>query len=135
MMLSKDQLTKAIKLYQELNGFTELKIHFMPTYKFEEATKEYDKSKKKRVPSWCDRVLLHLCDDDEAVVKQTRYESKEILWSDHMPVIANFSIKRNKTDEGFKDFKLKRREEVRAKKPIYDPNKGAIHEKIGYISI
>ena len=52
MMLSKDQLIKAIKLYEELKGFTELKIKFMPTYKFEEGTNEYDKSKKKRVPSW-----------------------------------------------------------------------------------
>lgn len=105
----------------------------MPTYKFEEGTNEYDKSKKKRVPSWWDRVLLHF-DNDDAIIKQTWYESKEILWSDHMPVIANFNIKRNKTED-LNNLKRKRRDDIKAKKPIYDPKNGAIHEKIGYLSV
>ena len=127
MMLSKDQLLKSIKNYEELKGFTEFNINFMPTYKFEEGKSTYDQGGKKRVPSYWDRILLHN-DDDETIIKQVRYESVEILWSDHMPVVGHFNIRKNKIENKDKEYPDKSSGLI-AKKPQYDPHDGAIQEK------
>ena len=65
LMIKKDEFIKSKDENEELRGFTELDIEFLPTYKFEEGKGTYVKGKKKRVPSWWDRILIHLEDDDK----------------------------------------------------------------------
>jgi hypothetical protein len=40
-----------------MGEFSEGKINFPPTYKFDKGTLIYDTSKKKRTPSWTDRII------------------------------------------------------------------------------
>lgn len=68
-------------------------ITFLPTYKFKPHTNEYDKSDKKRVPSYCDRVLWHEAHKKDFMKGKTReyikpicYEDKQTLYGDHKPV-------------------------------------------------
>ena len=56
-LLSKDQLTNNKNLGFIAQGFTEGKIQFAPTYKYERFSTEYSKSKKNRSPAWTDRIL------------------------------------------------------------------------------
>jgi len=43
-----------------LPEFFEERITFKPTYKFDDGCDNYDSSKKKRVPSWTDRIILRV---------------------------------------------------------------------------
>ena len=62
------------------NQFKEGEINFAPTYKFDKQSDEYDSGPKKRVPSWCDRILYASTDCE---VTQLTYESKYSQVSDH----------------------------------------------------
>jgi phosphatidylinositol-bisphosphatase len=42
---------------QCFRGFTEGKLTFAPTYKFDPFSDDYDTSEKMRIPAWTDRVL------------------------------------------------------------------------------
>jgi hypothetical protein len=69
-LLAKDQL-----LNSEFS-FTEGTINFLPTYKFDDNCDVYDTSKKRRVPSWTDRVLfLHtepqIATDSKSLIFET----------------------------------------------------------------
>ena len=56
-LLEKDQLYCAINKKEiDLDDFYEGKINFMPTYKFQDGTNEYDYTE--RVPGWTDRILF-----------------------------------------------------------------------------
>ena len=44
-------------LFQCFRGFTEGKLTFAPTYKFDPFSDDYDTSEKMRIPAWTDRVL------------------------------------------------------------------------------
>merc|ERR1719215_2138474 len=67
-LLKKDQLLPLLRGNHGQTGispsmfgfwpsFEEAEIKFRPTFKFDTHTDHYDTSKKKRVPSWTDRVL------------------------------------------------------------------------------
>ena len=74
-------------------NFQEKKIEFPPTFKFDPNTHRYDTSTKKRVPSWCDRILHKLDKKDEPfiVCEQLSYNHiPEFDQSDHKPVYALF---------------------------------------------
>jgi len=89
-LLSKDQLRNEMKMKKVCVGFTEPPITFPPTYKFEPGTSKYDTrpDKKKRIPSWCDRILYR-CDSADVVCDRYR-ACPSLLSSDHKPIAADF---------------------------------------------
>lgn len=42
-----------------LKNMKEGNLIFDPTYRYDVGTDDYDTSKKKRLPAWTDRILLH----------------------------------------------------------------------------
>jgi hypothetical protein len=54
-LLKSEQLTSILK---KSGRWREEKILFKPTYKFDQGSDIYDTSKKRRTPSWTDRILL-----------------------------------------------------------------------------
>ena len=73
--------------------FIEGEIKFRPTFKYDENSDRYDTGKKKRVPSWTDRVLYKKENCD--ILYYNRLES---MFSDHRPVLAIFEVKVKRTN-------------------------------------
>jgi len=68
------------------------KIRFAPTYKYEVGSYVFDQSKKKRAPSWTDRVL-YKCNKGEDTIVQISYDSNNLVTlSDHRPVFSQFLV-------------------------------------------
>ncbi|KAI9243935.1 Endonuclease/exonuclease/phosphatase [Sporodiniella umbellata] len=82
----------------KLLHFDEAPIHFDPTYKYDPGTDFYDRSEKKRIPAWCDRVLFKGRNVESLYYK--RYEAKA---SDHRPIAAGFSIQTKVSDPAKRD--------------------------------
>ncbi|KAK9762885.1 hypothetical protein K7432_010935 [Basidiobolus ranarum] len=100
-LLEKDQLDELIR-HDQLNAqkelglafseFEEGKLNFLPTYKYEIGSVILTPNEKKRVPSWCDRILW--CSNKKENVKQLFYQSQSsMVSSDHKPVSAFFDVK------------------------------------------
>jgi hypothetical protein len=91
-LLSHDQLLREVKHNRacRFRDFSEGPITFMPTYKFDPRTDEYDSSEKNRSPAWCDRVLWRT--RDPMRVQQLHYQRYEANVSDHRPISAAFTI-------------------------------------------
>ncbi|CAE8706480.1 unnamed protein product [Polarella glacialis] len=74
--------------------FEEAAITFPPTYKFDHHSDNYDSSKKKRVPSWTDRILWKRTGDD--CIRSLSYGSVQSCQvSDHKPIFAQFEVSVN----------------------------------------
>ena len=58
-------------------GFSEDKIKFPPTYKYDPGTNQFDTSSKKRVPSYTDRILYKHQSTTE--VKSLHYGNVHVL--------------------------------------------------------
>ncbi|GMG18324.1 unnamed protein product [[Candida] boidinii] len=87
-LLRYDQLSNELKRREELRGFKEMKINFIPTYKFDKGTSDYDSSEKQRIPSWTDRIIYK-----GKSIEQLAYNSiNEITFSDHKPIYGLFSV-------------------------------------------
>jgi hypothetical protein len=78
--------------------YSEARITFAPTYKFDLGTDRYDTSEKARIPAWCDRILRK---GDN--LRQINYESAPLKFSDHRPVYASFQCLISKIDEKKKE--------------------------------
>lgn len=66
--------------------FCEGAINFPPTYRYTPLTDEWDNSRKKRAPAWCDRILWK-----GSKVEQIEYKSvHEMRLSDHKPIYSVF---------------------------------------------
>ena len=73
-----------------LNKFKEGTINFLPTYKYDRGTHNYDTSRKQRVPAWTDRILFKSSSDK---IKLLEYNSVQgVTFTDHRPVNALFQI-------------------------------------------
>ena len=90
-LLERDQLLLSRKKNPDfrLRDFYEPQIEFLPTYKYDVGTDNYDSSDKRRAPAWCDRVL---CRGDKAI-QPLQYRRHEIRVSDHRPVSASFKVR------------------------------------------
>ena len=78
--------------------YSETTPTFMPTYKFNLGTDEYDSSDKARIPAWCDRILTR---GDN--IRQLHYDSAPLRFSDHRPVWGIFRCTINVIDQVKKD--------------------------------
>ncbi|KAL0908719.1 hypothetical protein M5K25_023226 [Dendrobium thyrsiflorum] len=91
-LLENDQLKVEIE-GGAFEGWHEGAINFSPTYKYYSNSDAYYgslqglKTKKKRAPAWCDRILWHGSGFNE--IAYDRCESKH---SDHRPVRATFNV-------------------------------------------
>ena len=87
-----DQLRKEIKFNRafRLRTFQEGPLDFIPTYKYDRRSDEFDTSEKARVPAWCDRVLWRALVPER--VQQLHYRRWEANVSDHRPISAAFRI-------------------------------------------
>ncbi|KAF2474766.1 uncharacterized protein BDR25DRAFT_280286 [Lindgomyces ingoldianus] len=74
--------------------YSEARITFLPTYKYDLGTDTYDTSEKARIPAWCDRVLRK---GDN--IRQINYDAAPLKFSDHRPVYATFQCLISKVDE------------------------------------
>ncbi|KAG0178978.1 hypothetical protein DFQ29_002743 [Apophysomyces sp. BC1021] len=90
ILQKEDQLHKQrlINPLFKLLTFNEAPILFDPTYKYDPGTDFYDRSEKKRVPAWCDRVLSRGKD-----IQNMYYQRHEVRASDHRPISSGFVAK------------------------------------------
>jgi hypothetical protein len=91
-MHTHDQLLRDMKINRgfRLRSFLEGILTFIPTYKYDPRTSEFDSSPKKRIPAWCDRILWRTLDHSR--VKQTQYRRWEANISDHRPISGAFEL-------------------------------------------
>ncbi|CAG8554414.1 8116_t:CDS:2 [Paraglomus occultum] len=71
-----------------LKSFSEGRITFAPTYKYNPGEDVYDTSEKKRTPAWCDRILYR-----GKWIKLLNYQRYECKVSDHRPISGTFQAK------------------------------------------
>lgn len=83
-----DQFLKARSMNPLFFELDEGPLSFDPTYKYDFNSNEYDTSKKKRVPAWCDRILWR----KNKAVEQIAYNTAYYTYSDHRPVYGLFKI-------------------------------------------
>ncbi|KAF7090963.1 hypothetical protein CFC21_093636 [Triticum aestivum] len=91
-LLENDQLMIERQAGRVFKGWKEGKIYFAPTYKYKLNSDTYagetTKSKRKRrTPSWCDRILWH-----GKGIEQLQYIRGEHRFSDHRPVCSVFVV-------------------------------------------
>ncbi|KAL9582593.1 MAG: hypothetical protein Q9203_005426 [Teloschistes exilis] len=127
-----DQLNLQMIAGRVFPYYSEAQITFLPTYKYDNGTDEYDTSEKARIPAWCDRILRKGNN-----LKQIDYTTAPLRFSDHRPVYATFQCTVSSIDEQQKE-KLSRSLYDRRKRDI--AGSGYNHEKtdedtVGYNSI
>ncbi|OCT76517.1 hypothetical protein XELAEV_18031720mg [Xenopus laevis] len=90
-LLQYDQLSEEMIKGSIFRGFKEAEIHFLPTYKFNIGSDDYDTSKKKRTPSYTDRVMYKSRHKGDICV--LNYGSCPLMrQSDHKPVFGLFNV-------------------------------------------
>lgn len=78
--------------------YSEQRPNFLPTYKYDLRTDNYDTSDKARIPAWCDRILTR---GDN--LRQMYYDSAPLKFSDHRPVWGLFQCAISVVDQAKKD--------------------------------
>jgi len=97
-LLENDQLFIEQAGRRAFHGFQEAPIKFLPTYKFQVGTTQYDRrpDKKIRAPAYCDRILWRSSLDNSAIVNLKYRAVMSMLISDHKPVYALFEVQATK---------------------------------------
>lgn len=83
-----DELTQQIEEQAAFDGYIEAPLSFPPTYKYDKGTDTFDSSKKRRVPSWTDRILF----TPDGIAPYAYSSVVNLRCSDHKPVFAKFSV-------------------------------------------
>ena len=101
-LLEKDQLYTSIRSKDiDMEDFYEGQIRFLPTYKFQDGTSEYDYNE--RVPGWTDRILFRANNLSDVIL--CKYSAIfEAKTSDHKPVYAIFKINFNSHEKNKEKF-------------------------------
>jgi endonuclease/exonuclease/phosphatase family metal-dependent hydrolase len=86
-LIDHDQLLKVKDRHCLLRQYREMPITFLPTYKYDLCSDQYDTSKKQRTPAYCDRILV-----SGNQVRARSYSRVEHKHSDHRPVCAWLEI-------------------------------------------
>ncbi|KAI0482270.1 SacI homology domain-containing protein [Xylariaceae sp. FL0804] len=94
-----DQLNLQMVAGLSFPYYSEARISFMPTYKFDIGTDSYDSSEKARIPAWTDRILRKGTN-----IRQTSYNSAPLRFSDHRPVYATFQCTVSIVDEARREY-------------------------------
>ncbi|KAI1415927.1 SacI homology domain-containing protein [Hypoxylon sp. FL1857] len=93
-----DQLNLQMVAGLSFPYYSEAKIDFLPTYKFDVGTDKYDSSEKMRIPAWTDRILRKGTN-----IRQILYDSAPLRFSDHRPVFATFQCTVNIINEALRE--------------------------------
>ncbi|KAI5287428.1 inositol polyphosphate 5-phosphatase [Ascosphaera aggregata] len=93
-----DQLNLQMMAGLTFPYYSEGKVTFPPTYKFDIYTDNYDTSEKARIPAWCDRVLWKGTN-----LRLLQYYAAPLMFSDHRPVYATFECTISVVDEQAKE--------------------------------
>jgi hypothetical protein len=80
-----DQLNIQMVAGMVFQYYSESRITFPPTYRFDIGTDDYDTSEKTRIPAWCDRILRRGTN-----LRQIDYNMAPLRFSDHRPVFGTF---------------------------------------------
>ncbi|KAI0600222.1 SacI homology domain-containing protein [Biscogniauxia sp. FL1348] len=103
-----DQLNLQMVAGLSFQYYSEARITFMPTYKFDIGVDRYDTSEKARIPAWTDRILRKGTN-----VKQLSYNCAPLRFSDHRPVYATFQCTVNIVNEKLREHISRRLYESR----------------------
>ncbi|KAI1459076.1 SacI homology domain-containing protein [Annulohypoxylon moriforme] len=93
-----DQLNLQMVAGLSFPYYSEARITFMPTYKFDVGADRYDSSEKLRIPAWTDRILRKGTN-----IRQLSYNCAPLRFSDHRPVFATFQCTVNIINEALRE--------------------------------
>eukprot|EP01080_Neovahlkampfia_damariscottae_P009143 gene9143-1231_t len=88
-LMEYDQLTKEKFKNGVFKNFEEEEIDFPPTYRLDRGTNTYDTSKKKRIPSYCDRIFIRAPEHEYECVLKPEVNLNENV-SDHRPIFVSY---------------------------------------------
>jgi hypothetical protein len=97
-LFENDQLNLQMVAGLSFRFYSEARITFMPTYKYDVGTDDFDSSEKARIPAWTDRILRK-----GSNLRQLAYNSAPLRFSDHRPVYAIFECTVNIVNEKRRD--------------------------------
>ena len=99
ILIENDQLHILLRDKIILQNFKEAPITFPPTYKYDVGSQLFDSSRKKRTPSYTDRILYRCknikpkIDSHNGLIQCLFYESvRSICSSDHKPVYGVYAV-------------------------------------------
>ncbi|KAH7363870.1 SacI homology domain-containing protein [Rhexocercosporidium sp. MPI-PUGE-AT-0058] len=115
--------------------YSEARITFNPTYKYDLGNDNYDTSEKARIPAWTDRILRK-----GSNLRQINYNTASLRFSDHRPVYATFQCTVSIVDEArrealSREIYEKRRYEVGGTTASNPNDESDDEDLIGYDSI
>eukprot|EP01017_Pseudomicrothorax_dubius_P025277 TRINITY_DN2710_c0_g1_i5.p1 TRINITY_DN2710_c0_g1~~TRINITY_DN2710_c0_g1_i5.p1 ORF type:complete len:702 (-),score=177.91 TRINITY_DN2710_c0_g1_i5:138-2243(-) len=119
-LFNHDEMTSLKKNSEYLSKYKEGNVTFLPTYKYDIGTQTYDSSKKPRVPGWGDRILFW--HEENAQFEQKFYDRREILDTEHRPVVALFELEVKKVAQEKKEEITKQIYEALNSKPMEEDN-------------